>query len=87
MAPNVVSSLCGERQARREQTVTSELTTLTDQLSKADRQHIEEVVSQLPDIDSARVVQLHNRIMADEYAINAERIAGKLLALESLLDR
>ncbi|MDA1372047.1 MAG: flagellar biosynthesis anti-sigma factor FlgM [Proteobacteria bacterium] len=87
MIPRVVSSLCGERQARRERKVTSELTALTPQLSKADWQHIEEVISQLPDIDAARVVQLYNRIMADEYPIDAERIAEKLLALESALDR
>jgi len=33
------------------------------------------------------VVELHNRIMAGEYQIDAERLAHKILALESSLDR
>ena len=48
---------------------------------------LESAIRQLPDIDAARVVELHNRIMAGEYQIDAERLAHKILALESSLDR
>lgn len=47
---------------------------------------LKEHIEQLPDADATRVVQLHNRIQAGDYEIDAQRIAEKLLDLESSLD-
>lgn len=49
--------------------------------------HLKETIEQLPDIDATRVVRLHHRIVADDYPIDSERLAEKLLSLESLLGR
>ncbi len=57
------------------------------QISDAEWQHIEELISQLPEIDASRVVRLHNSIMAGEYAVDSERLAQKLLTLETALNR
>ncbi len=48
---------------------------------------LETAIKQLPELDAARIVDLHNRIVADEYKIDTERLATKLLKLESLLER
>ena len=47
---------------------------------------LESRINQLPDIDAARVVELHNRIMACEYEFNSQSLADKLIGLESILD-
>ena len=47
---------------------------------------LESRINQLPDIDAARVVELHNRIMASEYEFNSQSLAYKLIGLESILD-
>lgn len=44
---------------------------------------LEQRIELLPEVDTARVVELHSRIMAGEYAVDSERLAGKLLDLES----
>ena len=44
---------------------------------------LEQRIEQLPEVDTARVVELHSRIMAGEYAVDSERLASKLLDLES----
>lgn len=48
-----------------------------------DMNALEQHIKQLPEVDTARVVELHNRIMAGEYEVDSERLAGKLLDLES----
>ena len=48
-----------------------------------DMHALEQRIKQLPEVDTARVVELHSRIMAGEYAVGSERLAGKLLDLES----
>ena len=48
-----------------------------------DMHALEQRIKQLPEVDTARVVELHSRIMAGEYAVDSERLAGKLLDLES----
>lgn len=48
-----------------------------------DMNALEQRIKQLPEVDTARVVELHSRIMAGEYAVDSERLAGKLLDLES----
>lgn len=46
---------------------------------------LRESIDQLPEINATRVVQLHQRIMAGEYQVDTDRVAEKLLNLESLL--
>ncbi|MBL4820631.1 MAG: flagellar biosynthesis anti-sigma factor FlgM [Gammaproteobacteria bacterium] len=40
-------------------------------------------ISQLPEIDAARIVELHDRISRGEYKINSESLAKKILQLEA----
>ena len=47
---------------------------------------LENRIQQVPDIDTAKIVALHNRIVAGEYAIKLKRLADKLLILESELE-
>ncbi|MCB1670264.1 MAG: flagellar biosynthesis anti-sigma factor FlgM [Gammaproteobacteria bacterium] len=42
-----------------------------------------EQIEQLPEIDAARIVQLHDRIMRGEYQINGKRLAQKLDSFEA----
>ena len=51
-----------------------------------DSRYIDEHIGQLPEIDAARVVRLHNAIMANEYIIDSRQVAKKLIELESALD-
>lgn len=51
-----------------------------------DSRYIDEHIGQLPEIDAARVVRLHNEIMANEYKIDSRQVAKKLIELESALD-
>ena len=44
---------------------------------------LESRITQLPNIDAARIVELHNRIIANEYEIDSKRLAGKIIDLES----
>ena len=53
----------------------------------SDLKALESIIRQLPDLDTARVVELHNRIVSGEYEIATRRVAAKLLELESSLDR
>lgn len=53
--------------------------------SAVDLSALEAAIAQLPEIDAARVVDLHNRIIAGEYKIESDRLAGKLIDLESSL--
>ena len=54
---------------------------------KAQLAKLEEHIEHLPDVDATRVVELHNRIEAGKYDIDAYRIAEKLAELESDLNR
>jgi flagellar biosynthesis anti-sigma factor FlgM len=47
---------------------------------------LESRIKNLPDIDAARVVELHNRITSGDYTIDSESIAGKILSLESSIE-
>ncbi|MFN3164653.1 MAG: flagellar biosynthesis anti-sigma factor FlgM [Pseudohongiellaceae bacterium] len=48
---------------------------------------LRETIEQLPELDATRVVRLHHRIVAGDYEIDSNRLAEKLLSLESLLSR
>ena len=47
---------------------------------------LEDRIQQVPDIDTAKIVGLHNRIAAGEYKINLKRLVDKLFILESDLE-
>ena len=44
---------------------------------------LREQIEQLPDIDTAKIVQLHERIMRGEYQVNSKSLADKLSDFES----
>jgi len=44
---------------------------------------LESKINQLPDIDAAKLVRLHNLIVADDFQVNLERLADKLLDFET----
>lgn len=44
---------------------------------------LREQIEQLPDIDAAKIVQLHERIMRGEYQVNSKSLADKLSDFES----
>ena len=46
-----------------------------------DLQMLKTAIEQLPEINAARVVDLHHRIIASEYKIDARQLAKKMLAL------
>ena len=50
---------------------------------KANTAELENKINQLPDIDAAKLVRLHNLIAAGDFHVNFERLADKLLALET----
>ena len=51
-----------------------------------DLQMLKTAIDQLPEINAARVVDLHHRIIASEYKIDARQLAKKMLDLEKSLD-
>ena len=51
-----------------------------------DLQMLKTAIEQLPEINASRVVDLHHRIIASEYKIDARQLAKKMLALEKSLD-
>ena len=50
---------------------------------KANTVELENKINQLPDIDAAKLVRLHNLIVAGDFKVNFERLADKLLAFET----
>jgi negative regulator of flagellin synthesis FlgM len=83
---SVVSSLTGQRRTVANSQTAPTRDTVALSTEAVDINALESRIKQLPDIDTARVVELHNRIMAGEYEIDSERLAGKILDLESTLD-
>jgi flagellar biosynthesis anti-sigma factor FlgM len=51
-----------------------------------DLQIMKSAIEQLPEIDAARVVDLHHRIIASEYKVDPRQLAKKMLALEKSFD-
>lgn len=83
---SVISSLSGHRRSVAQTPTTPSKDTVALSTQAIDISALESRIQQLPDIDAARVVELHNRIMAGEYEIDSERLAGKILDLESSFD-
>lgn len=64
----------------------SEAASVNDQALQKDLEllaRMREQIDHLPDIDAARIVQLHERIRRGEYQVDSDRLAGKLRQFES----
>jgi len=80
---SVVSSISGKLRPVKSNRATSSKDTAVLNSPAIDMGALESRIKQLPNIDAARVVELHNRIIANEYKIDSERLAGKIIDLES----
>lgn len=49
-------------------------------------QLLKSAIEQHPEINAAKIIDLHHRISNNEYKINAKKLASKLLAFEKSLD-
>ena len=80
---NVVTRL-STRPRNRARTTNSDALALSS--PALDLQMLKTAIEQLPEINAARVVDLHHRIIAREYKVDAKQLAKKMLALEKSLD-
>ena len=83
---SVVLNLTGQRRRAAKSKIAPTSEKLEHSAETIDINALESRINQLPDIDAARVVELHNRIMAGEYEFNSKSLADKLIGLESILD-
>ena len=83
---SVISSIGGQRRSGDTSQASSSSDTLALSSQSIDMTALESRIKQLPDMDTAKVVELHNRILAGEYEIDSERLAGKIMDLESAID-
>lgn len=51
-----------------------------------DMGELETAIQESPTINTSKIVDIHNRIIAGEYKIDAQRLAEKVIELESILD-
>ncbi len=85
-APTTVATFSDARKSaveRREQENEKSLQALK---SLVDMEKLASIISQAPEIDASRVVNLHHRIEAGEYEIDPARVAERLMALENSID-
>ena len=80
---SMVSSIGGKLRSVKSSRSTSSKDAVALNSQAIDMGALESRIKQLPNIDAARVVELHNRIIANEYEIDSERLAGKIIDLES----
>jgi len=83
----VVTSFRGDRRAVNTDAAAATSDTVALSPQAVDLNALEQRIKQLPDVDAARVVDLHHRIKSGDYSIDSESIAQKLLDLESSIDR
>ncbi len=83
---SVVLNLTGQRRRVAKPTMAPTSKKPEHSAETIDVNALESRINQLPDIDAARIVELHNRIMACEYEFNSQSLADKLIGLESILD-
>ena len=83
---SVVLNLTGQRRRAAKPTMAPTNEDPEHSAETIDVNALESRINQLPDIDAARVVELHNRIMTGEYEFNSKSLADKLIGLESILD-
>ena len=92
---NLISGLTQQKQAEQaktEETVKGnkpqsggdDVVSLTDQAEKL--KALEASIEKQPVVDTKRVEALRNAILEDNYLVNSERTAEKMLAFETLLD-
>lgn len=55
-------------------------------LRAVDMKKLETEIQDSPTINASKIVDIHNRIIAGEYKIDAKRLAEKVIELESILD-
>ena len=82
---NVVTNITKERKLSSRESEAKFSNTAAPSTQAIDLSSLESKIYLLPEIDTAKVVDIHNRIMAGEYEIDADRLAGKLKDLESSL--
>lgn len=82
----VVTQFKGDRRAISENAPQNSSATVALSSQAVDLSALESRIKSLPDIDAARVVELHNRIMAGDYQVDSESIANKIMSLESSID-
>ena len=80
---SVVSSISGKLRSMKNNRSASPEDAVALNSQAIDMGALESRIKQLPNIDAARVVELHNRIIANEYEIDSKRLAGKIIDLES----
>jgi anti-sigma28 factor (negative regulator of flagellin synthesis) len=51
-----------------------------------DLNELRAAIDELPELNVTKVVALHRRIVNGDFKIDSERLAGKLIELESSLD-
>ena len=51
-----------------------------------DLDELRAAIDELPELNATKLVALHRRIGNGDYKIDSERLAGKLIVLESSLD-
>lgn len=51
-----------------------------------DLDELRAAIDELPEMNATKVVSVHRRIVNGDYKIDSERLAGKLIELESSLD-
>jgi len=83
---SVVLNLTGQRRRVAKPTMAPTSKKPEHSAETIDVNALESRINQLPDIDAARIVELHNRIMDCEYEFNSQSLADKLIGLESILD-
>lgn len=83
---SVVTQFKGDRRSVSDTASPKTSATVALSSQAIDMSALENRIKQLPDLDAARVVELHNRIVAGEYKINPVSIAEKMLSLESSID-
>mgnify|MGYP001077116698 CR=1 FL=1 len=83
---SVVSSIVPDRKSAGPKQLAKSADTVALSSQAIDMSALETNIKQLPEVDTARVVELHNRIIAGDYEIDAASVAEKLLNLESTLD-
>lgn len=83
---SLITQFKGDRRSVSEAESPKSSATVALSSQAIDMSALESRIKQLPDLDAARVVELHNRIVAGEYKVDSASIAEKMLALESMID-
>jgi flagellar biosynthesis anti-sigma factor FlgM len=83
----VVTSFRGDRRAVSAESASATSDTVALSSQAVDLNALEQRIKQLPDVDAARIVDLHHRIKSGDYRLDSDSIAQKILDLESSLDR